>query len=146
MKEINVKDLRIGNWVFEPEIGDYPYFQVEQITRDEEDGRLWVHYRNGSTRTTAPEPIPLTEDWLLRFGFQKRESSTCNAWYIGTNEITHDWLFDIVWLHRPELINSPNFPFYRNGRHLIQYVHTLQNLYFSLCGKELEIIDTSPTK
>ena len=117
-------ELRVGNWVNNNE-EDY------QIT-----SATIVHLERGDS---TAQPIPLTEDWLIWFGFEKRESSTCDSWYIGTNEITHDWLFDIVWLHRPELINAPNFPFYRNGRHLIQYVHQLQNLYFALTGEELTI-------
>jgi hypothetical protein len=82
-------------------------------------------------------PIELTEEWLLRMGFGKKESSTCVRWYIGHNEITKDWLFDLVWLEKPEAINAPNAPFYRNGRFTLYYVHQLQNLYFALTGEEL---------
>ena len=85
------------------------------------------------------EPIPLTVEWLVKFGFQVRESSTCDEWYIGFNEVTHDWLFSITWLDEPELIHSPNAPFYRNGAHHIFFVHQLQNLYFAITGEELTI-------
>lgn len=82
-------------------------------------------------------PIPLTEEWLLKFDFSVRDSSTCKQWYIGFNEISNDWLFDLTWLESPELINAPNAPFYRNGRHTIFYVHQLQNLFYCLTGEEL---------
>ena len=82
-------------------------------------------------------PIPLTEDWLLKFGFERKDSSTCVQWWNGINEITHDWLVDLIWLKEPERIGAPNFPFYRNGKHTIYYVHQLQNLYFALTGEEL---------
>lgn len=85
------------------------------------------------------EPIPLTEEWLLSFGFDKKESSTSSLWHIGINYITKDFLFDLVWLENPETINAPNAPFYRNGMHTIFYVHQLQNLYFALTGKELTL-------
>lgn len=126
MKELTAKDFRIGNWV-QNNLGTEYQVKAEHI--------LMYHQQGGF----FDKPIPLTEEWLIKFGFEKRESSTCNAWYIGKNEITHDWLFDMVWLHRPELINAPNFPFYRNGRHLIKYVHQLQNLYFALTNEELII-------
>ena len=77
--------------------------------------------------------IQLTEDWLLRFGFEKRGKTGCSfQYFIGTNPITHDWLFDILWQDKQD------YPFYRNGFHTIKYVHQLQNLYFALTGEELE--------
>lgn len=85
------------------------------------------------------EPIPLTVEWLVRFGFECRESSTSKEYYYGLNGLTHDWLFSLVWLDRPDLINAPDAPFYRNGRHTLYFVHQLQNLYFALCGEELII-------
>ena len=84
------------------------------------------------------ESIHLTEEWLVRAGFQRRDSSTCTQWFIGINDVTHDWLFDLTWLENPVLINAPDAPFYRNGKHTIFYVHQLQNLYFALTGEELE--------
>ena len=91
-------------------------------------------------RLQKAEPIPLTEEWLRKFGFEVRESSTAKEFYIGKNAITHDWLFSVVWLDEPELIKAPNAPFYKNGRHTLYYVHQLQNLYFALTGEELTII------
>lgn len=62
------------------------------------------------------EPIPLTEEWLLKFGFEKRDSSTCVQWWNGINEVTHDWLVDLTWLKEPERIGAPNAPFYRKWK------------------------------
>lgn len=123
---MTASELRIGNLVYDP--FSKKYCKIDQaILCDFANGFIFI------------EPIPLTEEWLFKFGFEKRESSICNEWYIGKNEITHDWLFDIVWLLKPELINAPNYPFYKNGRHLIQYVHQLQNIYFALTNEELTI-------
>jgi hypothetical protein len=74
------------------------------------------------------EPIPLTEDWLKRFGFSWYESF--ESWIITTGEDTQDFIIrhDFVVCdmdHRPE----------------IKFVHQLQNLYFVLTGKELELKD-----
>lgn len=126
MTTIKAIELRIGNWVS----GVNSYKKIDHLDiRDVAENRLIVPFI----------PIPLTEEILLKAGFKSREASTCNEYYIGTNEVTQDWLFSLVWLHNPERINAPNAPFYRNGRHTIYYLHQLQNLYFALTGQELEI-------
>ena len=78
-------------------------------------------------------PIPLTEDILLKCGFEIRKYGLSKDYYIGINEITKDWLFYIVWL------NDFEYPFYMNGRHQVKCLHQLQNLYFALTQKELTI-------
>ena len=83
------------------------------------------------------EPIPITEELLIKAGFKVLESSVYKQFYIGINPVTKDWLFDLAWLEKPELIGAPNVPFYRNGYHAIHFVHQLQNLYFALTGEEL---------
>tara|TARA_R110000772_G_scaffold145504_1_gene255489 strand:+ start:31209 stop:31523 length:315 start_codon:yes stop_codon:yes gene_type:complete len=69
------------------------------------------------------EPIPLTEDWLVRFGFDKNEYKK-EVWFSG-NKLAID---------------------FRNGQYFIRgyeinvkYIHQLQNLYFALTGTELEL-------
>lgn len=80
------------------------------------------------------QPIKLTEEWLLNFGFDKRITENHSVQYfIGENPITRDWLFDILWL------KEYSYPFYRNGFFKIRYVNQLQNLYFALTGEELEL-------
>jgi hypothetical protein len=67
-------------------------------------------------------PIPLTEEWLLNFGFIKNSTSWTN-WEKPTavKEVR-------VSIHNKYL-------FY-NGR-MIKFIHQLQNLYFALTGEEL---------
>ena len=75
-------------------------------------------------------PIPLTEEWLLKFGFGKSEE---HEYGCNTHEIFgfyYDYHFNKFYLDTPN--EQVCIPF-------IKYVHQLQNLYFSLCGKELEI-------
>ena len=74
------------------------------------------------------EPIPLTEEWLLKFGFDhhydlgKRKFMNIKTLTIETN-------------------SSENFPVYYTTQKIIicyiKYVHQLQNLYFALTGEEL---------
>jgi hypothetical protein len=68
------------------------------------------------------EPILLTEEWLLKFGFKIWDR---NKW--------SDLGMNIVLLE-----NGDNFLFLANQRHVnIFYIHQLQNLYFALTGEEL---------
>ena len=70
---------------------------------------------------TEIEPIPLTEEWLVRFGFEKISSSWLRIGYFLINKY-----FDVEWFGDQIHISLKN-------------VHQLQNLYFALTGKELEI-------
>ena len=75
------------------------------------------------------EPIPLTEEWMLKLGFEKYDEKTYtdNTGFIlnknenGTFEISIENTFaDMLYAQTP-------------------YVHTFQNLYFALTGEELRI-------
>ena len=86
--------------------------------------------------TTPFDPIPLTEEWLLKFGFDKVG--------IALTSIA------IAPLNLPCTFNLPNTPFsFCQGKLIlttgtgdfcvnIEYVHQLQNLYFVLTGEELK--------
>ncbi len=65
-------------------------------------------------------PIPLTEEWLLRFGIEKM----------------HDGNY---WNKKLCIRKDRNefYALYEQGRIYIQHVHQLQNLYFALTGEEL---------
>lgn len=73
------------------------------------------------------KPIPLTEEWMLKFGFEK------DGDYFSLGNFHY---------HLPSCL------FYSGNDHvsggnadaIIKYVHQLQNLYFALTGEELQII------
>jgi len=77
------------------------------------------------------KPIPLTEEWLVKFGF--KYSKRAEVWYFGENPVTKDWMITIKW------IDGEEYPFYENGHFKVKYVHQLQNLYFALTGEDLEL-------
>ena len=132
---MKAQELRIGNFIMFSDDGTiFTVGSIEEngYTVQNEEGTTWIEAEEF-------EPILLTEEWLIKFGFSKRDNSVSFSYYIGGNEITHDWLFDLTWLEKPERIGAPNAPFYRNGRHTIFYVHQLQNLYFALTGEELTL-------
>lgn len=77
------------------------------------------------------EPIPLTEEWLLRFGLKR-----------GYKKVTIEFAPDF-YLHIDEEMKV-SIEEYGEGEQLlehIQYVHQLQNLYFALVGLELELTE-----
>lgn len=85
-------------------------------------------------------PIPLSEEWLLRFGFEKRFSSELPLYSIAIKVgIASDSLN--VRLFKNSVAISLG---YADTLKVIwdkhpQHVHQLQNLYFALSGQELTI-------
>lgn len=69
-------------------------------------------------------PIPLTEEWLLKFGFKKNLNSNDIIYYILAGEC----LLEYNLTH-----NFADIDLFID----IKYVHQLQNLYFALTNEEL---------
>jgi hypothetical protein len=76
------------------------------------------------------EPIPLTEEWLIKFGFSREAK-------IGGDGIEFRvYHFDVLtfntnhlWWYKCQPMNDTP----------LEYVHQLQNFYFALTGKELTL-------
>lgn len=126
---MNAKDLRIGNLL------QYTDFQ-----------KVKKHLRGTTFKVTADdilflstysvnyvEPIPLTEEWLIKFGFKRIQEDKYGCHY----ENDECWVylsrngFDIEVITRNKRFNLLR---------TYKYVHQLQNLYFAITGKELEAI------
>src|SRR5690606_30202622 len=77
------------------------------------------------TQTYEVKPIPLTEDILIKFGFERQEY----------NDYRHPVLIGTLTLYEgiAELHISDMYSVWVNN------LHQLQNLYFALCGEELEV-------
>lgn len=81
------------------------------------------------------EPIPLTEQWLLDFGFRKWGTYS-HLWKINRQSGS---ILTINSKPIRKSIHGCDFEINKNPEVGIKYVHQLQNLYFALTGKELEI-------
>jgi hypothetical protein len=71
------------------------------------------------------EPIPLTEEWLVKFGFKKMNNIDWQSKVGGINfycRFNKEWYSSIGGIYLSDRI---------------QYVHTLQNLIFALTNQEL---------
>jgi hypothetical protein len=118
------KELRIGNLV------NYRGFpsMVGAISSNE----TYIYLDKGivNPKVEDIEPIPLTEEWLLKFGFEKVSWSNdvrinlLNRW-----SLIYD--FDVNKLCVDSGLNANYLQ--------IKYIHQLQNLYFTLTGEELTL-------
>ena len=123
---MEVKELRIGNYIniiadghehepdtFQWSIDDYEYYETVMFNII---------------------PIPLTEEWLLKFGFEYNsypDSLTLNVLSFGR--------FNAYSISKDLTIELSTQSGYMFGTTKIKYVHELQNLYFALTGEELTI-------
>lgn len=86
-----------------------------------------TYYETYSQFIENIKPIQLTEEWLLRFGFDLvvKEGNQGKFRVYQLNEITYNTNNGWWWKHH--LTVQP------------KYIHELQNLYFALAGTELTI-------
>lgn len=116
---IRANELRIGNYVNDTDHKHIPYFEIEMFYGTT-DFKPKLDYEDLTICLSKCESIPLTEEWLLKFGFEKNN----HIWFNDTNiGFTFTKKGKIEW-------NEPKH---------IKYVHQFQNLYFALTNKELKI-------
>lgn len=143
---INPQELRIGNY-FNPTV----YVKglrvlsgaIGKVQTLRFDSAEWVLYDKipaqvetwTDTLYSEMEPIPLTYEWLERFGFFNP--------FVGPvcDKITErmDMRFRIHKVGENKFILGH----YESSSKPIEYVHQLQNLYFALVGEELTIQPTA---
>ena len=91
----------------------------------------WINsslYNNDSL-----EPIPLTEEWLLKFGFVKEDEQ---------DELLDTFMYNKDNITRVEFSNKHKLLYWHDNytsiyHQKLKHVHQLQNLYFALTGEEL---------
>jgi len=144
-RELNIRELRIGNY-----IKDFDGYidKIQSIINPNEDNLHWLSFIEntdkkpiifldnfvGPLHINMIDPVLLKEEWLLKFGFNKfREYKIYNRrnntwWYQIEKHPSYKsgyiFFIDIKGINAPPSIR-------------IKYVHQLQNLYFSLTGREL---------
>lgn len=120
---IDSKELMIGNLVLHKSmICEVKYLGVSHagLSFDKKGN----HREFNASYKKECSPIPLTEEWMFKYGFEKKDhAGVC----YGKSEI-------LIYLSGHAYFDlSDKFPA------KIIYVHQLQNLYYALTGKELTI-------
>ncbi len=113
---MRVEELRVNNWV---SVFKDTKYQVQAIAYN----TVMLKYNDEQLLYPSIDqihPIPLTEEWLLKFGFKLYEDFWIKDYFIS--------------LHKDgSVYESDDLPICIN----LQQVHQLQNLYFALTGVEL---------
>lgn len=141
---INAQDLRIGNWVKD---------RGEKLIRIDFFEHLEKNYscKFGMNNDIVDEfgplhpfteyteyaiPIPLTEEILLKCGFEKRKE---NNFYIDEEKYHTISILKVNNQYMPSIKSNHHEVGQMFSLYGIQYLHQLQNLYFALTNKELEV-------
>lgn len=129
-------DLRIGNIIEEKDYSDQ-WRQTTVYTLDEERVNM-TYDADGCREFVQTRPIPISEEWLLKFGFWEKYKSSCNRWYKRAQHLNAGC--EIIDPEDEETEKLTGKFYYNNsdGQIDILYVHQLQNLYFALTGEELK--------
>ena len=123
---MKASELRIGNLLQDR---NGRLCKVEQVSKQLQECNIYaIKY---STTSLPFEPIHLTEEWLLKLGCKMYELFSSKYYLVTDGNIT--------------LVSNKNgiISMEIEGQLLplkhTQYVHQLQNLYFTLTGEELTI-------
>lgn len=118
------KDFRIGN------------YHLYDGKLDRIDSRYALAFENEFM--DGIEPINLTEQWLIDLGFEKQVLSDNSAHYY-TLELNENKYCDLSICSGDKngFIEATLFPYEDWFRY--KYVHELQNLFFAITGRELEL-------
>lgn len=129
---MKASELRLNNWVrFSEEQIDFKVIEISEkgIAVVNVSEETWIELDQF-------EPIPLTEEWLVKFGFKLYPSG-----YFCLDLGSSNTYFSIGLKHHKTLnLITEQY----ESTHLIEfkhikYVHQLQNLYFALTGEELTL-------
>lgn len=118
---IKASELRIGNLI--ESLGSA--LVVDTLSSN---GNARVLTRRGSNvalSLSQCKPIPITEEWLIKFGGKCTIMEGYPIYYLNP--------FDIEFYELESIIHIAN------GEFKIKYVHQLQNLYYALTNEELTI-------
>ena len=127
---IQANEIRIGNWVNIQSHNQYA--RIIEIKSGRPDNRDFVRISSPNLDTQfAVEigqivPIPLTEERLLKAGFEKDIESLFYRNNFIIAKTRSRWAFYHNGLMGGELVR-------------IDFLHELQNLFFALTGEEIKI-------
>ena len=130
---MRANELRIGNYILDRGnkiltidrfIGNKIECDIKGMPDKSENG-IPIYYHPFTEEINYLKAIPLTEEWLLKFGFKWK------------NFAFRDGTFTVRF--QKEFYVYLSFDGVRPSQVKLEYCHQLQNLYFALTGEELTI-------
>ncbi len=125
---MKAEDFRIGDYVYG--VSD----RIEIVIGIGKDACITDHYLPELLSSPYEaeykylKPIPLTEEILLKCGFEKH---SVTGWFMGKGRtITIDLKIGLIYINGNIVSKNKN---------LFRYLHQLQNLYFALTNEELTV-------
>ena len=131
---MKANELRIGNYIeFDSSVrtlvieDEQGFIEVRSI--GESGVNEWSDY-GASGCVSNPKPVPLTEDWLIKFGFKKKKQpGRLYDYYYYLNGFYYSFIDFHNIVYKNKSLEGVE----------LKHVHQLQNLYFALTGEELKI-------
>ncbi len=134
---LKAKELRLGNYVkritLSPDNDDKEEdvlvvnsSTIKILENNEVNGNYGGMLSNYQGYGVYAQPIPLTKELLLKFGFKPLDNKN---WYLGKIKV---WSGATGIYHQFTTTDDIDDV-------LLKYVHQLQNLYFAIIGEELTI-------
>ena len=114
---MKANELRIGNWV-DNGVGDNYIIDTSWFMDI-------LNFAQVNNLSTDLKPIPLTEEWLIKFGGDCTIMEGYPVYFLNPFSIEFYELECVFHIG--------------NSSTTIKYVHQLQNIYFALTGEELTI-------
>ena len=141
------EELRIGNLVLDTELN-----KVVEITMIGKKGISCFALTYDSKKedyiySSKIEPIPLSEEWVLKFGFEKKvkednDSNLITTYHLGTPNayfvFEDDWSLAIA---DSEDSYEYGWNYLAPRKELTDKVHLLQNIFYFLTGQELQYVN-----
>ncbi|WP_395762371.1 hypothetical protein ACH34C_07145 [Elizabethkingia anophelis] len=120
---MDATELRIGNLITRQDIGN-GYARIETILELRRDSVFTSGPINVTCNYDDISPIPLTYDWLIKFGFTNDEN------YFNIGNLHYNLETKKIYIGNDHVSSG------HDDTELI-YVHQLQNIYFTIKREEL---------
>jgi hypothetical protein len=130
---MEANELRIGNYVFYRDKDT-----LLEVSNIGVKGFETINYQGlvyGSCDVNEYNPIPITKEWLLKFGFELTSNYPPEGKMFTYKDIK-GYMLDVCIAYQFISV-SQNIGTVRIKN--VKYIHQLQNLYFYLTGEELTI-------
>jgi hypothetical protein len=127
---MDVEELRIGNLVNHEQTTHV----IKSIGGDRVSS-VWIRGTYNDIYNSSIKhikPIEITEEWLVRFGFEKETIRVAKIKTYRLNGLS-------VWFNSDKIISVYIGEQRVDDGCKIKYVHSLQNLYYALTGEELTL-------